>query len=209
MRQTQRGFTLIEMMIVVTIISVLAAMAVPIFRGYVQDARLNEAKPYLLEIASRERIYKARNGVYCCGGNTFDETVLASGLGVELSDTGNFCFAIVCKDATKCGSVTATNFISASEAGDPTVEFEVWAILRTTNTTTVTGPTASTCTMPAAKYPPTGWVAPSTSTSAAREGRAVVFRYPPPPNGRDTTTGADGIAFEWVEGTSTSHALTP
>src|SRR3954468_16618821 len=154
MRQRQRGFTLIEMMIVVTIIAVLASMALPIFRGYVQDARLNEAKPYLLELASRERIYKTRNGVYCCSGSTFDESVLSTGLGVELSDTGNFCFAVVCKDATKCASVTGTNFIAASETGDPTVEFEVWAILRQTNTTTVTGPTSSTCTMPATKYSP-------------------------------------------------------
>ena len=209
MHRTQRGFTLIELMIVVTIISILASMAVPRFRGYVQDARLNEAKPYLLEIASRQRSHKSRNGVYCCSGNIFDETVLSSGLGVELSDTGNFCFAFVCRDSTKCASTSTANFIAGAEAGDPTIEFEVWAILRNSSTTTVSGPGGATCTMPTAKLTPTGWVQPSTSTLAAREGRAIVYRYPPPPNGRDTTAGTDSVRFDWVEGLSTSHALTP
>jgi prepilin-type N-terminal cleavage/methylation domain-containing protein len=206
MRRAQRGFTLIELMVVVTVIAVLASMAVPIFRGYVQDARLNEAKPYLLDIASKQRLYKLRNGVYCCTGSTFDETVLSTGLSVDLNDTGNFCFAVVCRDGTKCAGAVATNFITASEAGDPTVDFEVWAILRNTSTTTVSGPNSSTCTMSTNKLTPTGWVA---STGAAREGRAVVFRYPPPPNGRDGAAGADSVTFEWVEGTSVSHALTP
>ena len=65
----------------------------------------------------------------------------------------------------------------------------------------------TTCTMPTTKLTPTGWVQPSTSTQSAREGRAIVYRYPPPPNGRDTTAGTDSVRFEWVEGISTSHAL--
>ncbi|HZQ39989.1 MAG TPA: prepilin-type N-terminal cleavage/methylation domain-containing protein, partial [Rhizomicrobium sp.] len=69
----QRGFTLIELMIVVTIIGVLATIAVPIYRSYVQQAHLAEAKPYLLDIASKERSYKVRNGLYCCAGGTLSE----------------------------------------------------------------------------------------------------------------------------------------
>jgi prepilin-type N-terminal cleavage/methylation domain-containing protein len=207
MPQNQRGFTLIELMIVVAVIGLLAAMAVPVFRGYIQEARLNEAKPYLLEIASRMRVHKARNGTYCCTGNTFDESVMSSGLNVDLNSTGNFCFAVVCRDATICAGTTATNFIAASEAGDPTTEFEVWAVLRATSTTTVGGPQTTTCTMPAAKLTPTGWVAAAASGQAAREGRVVVYRYPPPPNGRDAAAGTDSVFFQWVEGISTSHAL--
>ena len=209
MRVLQRGFTLFELMVVVTIVGILATAAVPVFSGYVREARMNEAKPYLLDIAARERVYKLRNGTYCCSGSGLDETVVSAGLGIDLNVTGNFCFVVICRDSTLCTTTTSTAFIAASETGDPTVEFEVWAILRQTSTTSVAGPQSSTCTMASTKRIPTGWVQASTSTLAGRQGRAIVLRYPPPPNGRDATAGANSVKFSWVEGMSLSHALTP
>jgi type IV pilus assembly protein PilE len=203
----QRGFTLIELMIVVTIIGVLATIAVPIYRSYVQQAHLAEAKPYLLDIASKERSYKVRNGLYCCASGTLSEATLTSGLNVDLNGTGNFCFVVICRDSSLCAGTTSTAFISTSQAGDPTVEFEVWAILRATSTTTVSGPQSTACTMPTTKPAPTGWVQSASSGLTGREGRAVVYRYPPPPNRRDSAAGSDSILFNWLEGISESDAL--
>ena len=203
----QGGFTLIELMIVVTIIGILATIAVPIYRSYVQQAHLAEAKPYLLEIASKERSYKARNGLYCCTAGNLTEANLTSGLNVDLNGTGNFCFVVICRDSTLCQATNSTAFVSTSQAGDPTVEFEVWAILRATSNTTVSGPQSTTCTMPTAKPTPTGWVQPASSSLTGREGRVVVYRYPPPPNRRDSSAGQDSVTFNWMEGVSDSHAL--
>ena len=51
MLQNRKGFTLIELMIVVAIIGILAAVAVPGFMKYIKDSKTTEAKTNLKAIA--------------------------------------------------------------------------------------------------------------------------------------------------------------
>lgn len=56
------GFTLIEVLVVMSIVAVLASVAYPLFSRHLQQARLAEARQYLLKGAStQESIYATRH----------------------------------------------------------------------------------------------------------------------------------------------------
>lgn len=58
----ERGFSLIELMIVVAIVAILAAIAVPSYRRYVVRANRADAQRALLDLAGREeRFYYGAN----------------------------------------------------------------------------------------------------------------------------------------------------
>jgi type IV pilus assembly protein PilA len=58
----RKGFTLIELMVVILIVGVLAAVAIPIMRGRIDSAKWSEGKASLGTIAAVLRAYGAENG---------------------------------------------------------------------------------------------------------------------------------------------------
>lgn len=60
----QGGFTLIELMIVVAVVAILAAIAFPSYQEHVRKSRRASAKTALLDIASREERYYTLNNSY-------------------------------------------------------------------------------------------------------------------------------------------------
>lgn len=60
----QRGFTLIEIMIVVVIIGVLGALIVPQFMGRPEQAKITAARSDLKAIATAIEMYRLDNGHY-------------------------------------------------------------------------------------------------------------------------------------------------
>ncbi|RMF83775.1 MAG: prepilin-type N-terminal cleavage/methylation domain-containing protein [Nitrospirae bacterium] len=63
------GYTLVEMMIVVALLGILGAVAIPAYRGYVQTGKEAEAKAGLSNLALLEEQYFAENRTYVAGAN--------------------------------------------------------------------------------------------------------------------------------------------
>lgn len=64
MRTNQKGFSLIELMIVVAIIGILSAIAVPNYMAFQRKARQSEARSTLGAIAQAETVYSQDAGGY-------------------------------------------------------------------------------------------------------------------------------------------------
>lgn len=76
----KNGFTLVELMIVVAILGILAAIAVPTYRGYISAAKKSEAKANLETLRLLEEQYYADNRAYFAGVyNTTTTTLSALG----------------------------------------------------------------------------------------------------------------------------------
>ena len=64
MNHKQQGFTLIELMIVVAIIGILAAIAIPAYQDYIARAQVSEAASMTSGIKTTMAEYAQINGVY-------------------------------------------------------------------------------------------------------------------------------------------------
>jgi len=60
----QKGFTLIELMIVIVVIGVLAAIALPSYADYVKRARRADAKAGILAIQLAQEKWRVNNSAY-------------------------------------------------------------------------------------------------------------------------------------------------
>ncbi|MDH3621629.1 MAG: prepilin-type N-terminal cleavage/methylation domain-containing protein [Gammaproteobacteria bacterium] len=105
-----RGITLIELMIVVVVISILAAVAFPNYQEFSARAKRNEAKSALLQIAvNQERFYMNNNAF------TLDMTALGFSNDPFTTDTGSYVIDVTSADATNF-SATATYQLGGNEA---------------------------------------------------------------------------------------------
>jgi prepilin-type N-terminal cleavage/methylation domain-containing protein len=73
-RRIQRGFTLVELMIVVAIIGILAAIAFPAFSTYAKKSKYGEAELGLAQITQKVKIYKLNKSAMPPSTNTMPST---------------------------------------------------------------------------------------------------------------------------------------
>ena len=108
----QRGFTLIELMIVVAIVGVLAFIAIPAYSDFVKKGTRAAGKAYLMKIAQRQQLYFNDARVFAP-----DEDTLNLEAPTRVSDFYNVSITILDPDTPPPGfTVIATPI--GRQAGD-------------------------------------------------------------------------------------------
>jgi len=108
---TMRGMTLVELMIVLVIVSILAAVAYPNYTQYVNRAKRNEAKAALLKAQTNQERYFLQNSEF-----STDLTQLGFSTNPYTTDTGSYVISVAAPIPAADFTVTATYQLTGSEA---------------------------------------------------------------------------------------------
>lgn len=117
-RTRMRGFTLVELMIVVVIVSILMMIAVPSYALFMKKSRRGDAEATLMDIAQREQQYLNDARAYAPDVVTLNTTVpvdVSSYYTIQIAAPGG---------APPTFVVTATPIAGTAQAGDVTLTLD-------------------------------------------------------------------------------------
>jgi len=133
----KKGFTLIELMIVVGIVAILATLALPSFRDSVRKSRRSDAMNAILNIHLAQERWRANHSTYGLLGNPYDplaDPQLYLGPDPLISPNGHYSLTVPIHTATTytiIGAVVADDDQENDSCGDFTLTFVAGVIDKT------------------------------------------------------------------------------
>ena len=108
MIQNSKGFTLVELMIVVAIIGILSMIAIPTYNNYINTTCMSTAGANLQTLRTFEENYNIEFGNYLAGTHTAGDatSTLMTGLHWDPDDNGEYTYKVELVDASYKITVT-------------------------------------------------------------------------------------------------------
>jgi prepilin-type N-terminal cleavage/methylation domain-containing protein len=124
--KSDKGFTLIELMIVVVIIGILAALAIPRFMSSATKAKQSEAKEVLKQVYTMQRAYFVEHETYCLNGVVADagNPSAFSILAVEIMPPARYSYTMTVPNPQQFTCVAQANL-------DDDATIDTWSIDQT------------------------------------------------------------------------------
>ena len=142
-----RGFTLIELMITVTIAAVLMSIAFPLYLHQIRESRRTDARSALLDLASREERYYSMQNAYTSSATALGYTGWGIPIGsgyYQLGQPSNINAAT----ATTPATFTLTATPVAGKGQDQDTDCQSFTVTQTgqeTSTNSASGDSSAIC----------------------------------------------------------------
>lgn len=131
----RKGFTLVELMVVILIVGILAAVAIPLMQGRIDKAKWSEANAAAGTIRTAVRAYAAETSIStastACTGKTCDDSDVQAALGFNSTDLDGTYFEADCYTITSVNSsgiaVITVSGDDSSKTGAPSGSYQLEA----------------------------------------------------------------------------------